>query len=1305
MSVTEDLIDFDIIESQKENIQSLPSGRSARTLANLFSPSPLHALSTPTPSDTKNLNDAIRQEYEIELTNISESDDPLDIYDRYVRWTLDAYPSAQATPSSQLLPLLERATKAFLTSPQYKNDPRYLKLWISYIRFFSDTPRETFAFLARHSIGEGLALFYEEFAAWLEGAGRWTQAEEVYKLGIDREALPTPRLLRKYNEFQQRFSQRPEDVNEPSSPALPSVRPALAAKVDPFAAAAPRDPQAPRPNSGVGGSTTTKSGKQKLTIFSDGDDAAPALASGDTKGWESIGGLADPMYHSPEILGSELSLEELRAGHRGWLTKVWEPELVKQENNEPLVAKVQIDETVETITEEVPDKLVILRDPVALDENGVQKESSREGRGRRMKIKEVNETQIIKAKLSSPSGPKMTKRKSSKEQTMTLHTRAATDDIFDLFSQPLKQPEEEEEEDESEDDDGDMTDGDYTSGGESTGTGRLPTTSEAGDDETGTGQLPTTSEAGDDETSEVKSVSEWSEFTARKHIPNLEDEDDDTRVSHFTAADEEGFEAIEVEIPPDTEENDDLLTPASPELPPNKRTMFVPIPPEDYEAPLRPYRDPSQVSQNRLPFMTPIAEKTESSLGVPTVREDKNYFGSKTPSKGNGSRQPPPVEFGSSPFKEIVNGARPVEKIAQPQLGKVLKTNKTTAITAKVQSGGAALAKEIAPKGPIIEDAQCNPIDDYIRSTIFENLQPPLSTYDGFFEYKDETRGRTAEIKKFAKAMSKMSKNASDRTTTNISMPPTLRFPGTDRQYMVKRELGAGAFAPVYLLENVSEDEEQDENTPAIMGKGAFDAYGRKTHEALKMEDPPTAWEFYIMRQAKRRLGVSRASESVINVYEMHLYADECYLIEEYRDQGTLLDVINIARSESTAAGPGVMDESLAMFFTIELFRTIESLHSKGILHGDLKADNCLVRLDALSDTDQTYPRAIKLRSGALLASLTVYDPNNAIQLAVSHDDGTSWAAHGTVLSVSTSDATPTALDNSFLLELPSGRLLCAFRAHTMAREALGAEEKPGGMNEGYLFFRLLVYASEDGGRTWTYLSTAAEEPGPSNGIWEPFLRIGDAGGSGEGELQFYYSREMGGGRDQDNLMRVSRDGGLSWSGARTVSGAGMQTRDGMLGIQEVGGEGSGHLMAVFETVEEKGDGKTFTARFEVWSVMSRDGGASWGERRVIYESWFGEPGDELHLKRNAGAPSIALVGKTLIVSFMTDETKLEGMWTRNAYVKIITSDDGGLTWGNKLIIAEMPAAWSGLLALNDTHFLVMCEHEDRAEARQVALV
>ena len=293
MSVTEDLINFDIIETHKENIQSLPGGRSAKALASTFAP----AILAPTPGHTRNLNDAIREEYEHEIIAIADSDDPLDIYDRYVKWTLTAYPSAQATPESQLRPLLERATKAFQTATHYKNDPRYLKLWLNYIRFFSDAPRETFAYLARHNIGEGLALFYEEFAAWLEGAGRWNQADEVYKLGIEKDARPAERLVRKFGEFEHRYASRVQNGDEPSSPALPTVRPALVAKMDPFAVSTPRptNPQASRPSSGIGGSSSSRGARQKLSIFSDTDGPASSTkATGQaSKGWDNIGTIAE----------------------------------------------------------------------------------------------------------------------------------------------------------------------------------------------------------------------------------------------------------------------------------------------------------------------------------------------------------------------------------------------------------------------------------------------------------------------------------------------------------------------------------------------------------------------------------------------------------------------------------------------------------------------------------------------------------------------------------------------------------------------------------------------------------------------------------------------------------------------------------------------------------------------------------------------------------------------------------------------------------------------------------------------------
>ncbi|KAM0563832.1 hypothetical protein ACHAPJ_000038 [Fusarium lateritium] len=1055
MSASGDLIDFDLIEGQKENIQSLPGGRSAKKLAELYSPSPLQKLSTPTPSDTRNVHDCIRAEFEAEVENLAESDDPLDIFERYVRWTLDAYPSAQATPQSQLHTLLERATKAFIGSAQYKNDPRYLKLWVHYIHFFSDTPRETYMFLSRHGIGESLALFYEEYAAWLEGAGRWAQAEEVYKLGIDREARPVQRLIRKFKEFEERVAQQPGVMNEPSSPALPTMRPALAAKVDPFAAARAADPQAPRPSSGGAG----KPAKSKLAIFSDADAQPSAMSSmgAGSKGWDTIGSLSDrkkenaveakpwvgetleaggkksaapkmsvfrdpnivvvpskhqislhpqtgkkervfvdlaAIYPTPEEIGTELSFEEIMAANRGWLDHCWEEESFDENLVPDPVVPLEIEEISKGVGEKlmihqdpvdklsIPkdpvDKLMIHQDPVGklaihkdpveklvihqdtstklaihkdtvqYDENGRVIEQPKGPRGgKKKKMMEVNETQIIKAKLDSPSRPKL-KKKNTSEPTMTLHTKAATDDIYEIFNAPLKPAGQEEEE--SADEDDYESDDNYTTDAESTGTTRQIEPSEAGDDD-------------NDETSDVKSVSEWSDFSTRRHIPNIngdegegedeeEEEDEergernDTQVSELIDTsvpepEQESSEALDnTDQQSQTEEQDEdveeLETPVSEDFPLQPRTTFVPIPPEDYEPPTRPYRDPAEVANNRLPFMTPITERTEVSLDVTVERHEY-----KTPCKKDYSptideedeEEGSDLEPLSSPLREMVNEAIPAPKMSAPLAPKSVGP-----------LGKSIPSKPLPPKGPIIKDAQCNPVDESVRSEIITKMLPPLSSYSGFYDHRHEKYERGGEIRKFAKALAKANKSG-DRTGP-ITTPAFIEFPGTRSTYTIKKELGAGAFAPVYLVENSApEADENDENAIPTMGKGAFAVNHRSDIEALKMENPPTPWEFHMMRLAHTRLGPQhRASASLSYAHEMHLYQDEAFLFLPYHPHGTLLDVVNFFRAEPSA----VMDEQLAMFFTIELLRTVEALHSKSVLHGDLKADNCLLRLDAL---------------------------------------------------------------------------------------------------------------------------------------------------------------------------------------------------------------------------------------------------------------------------------------------------------------------------------------------------------------------
>ncbi|KAF9888076.1 hypothetical protein FE257_009341 [Aspergillus nanangensis] len=1009
MAANEDLINFDIIENHKENIQSLPGGRSARELARIFSPKETtDLLATPSPNDTRAANDATKQEYEAELEVIGESDDPLDVYDRYVKWTLNAYPSSQATPESGLLPLLERAVKSFLSSQHYRNDPRYLRLWLHYIRLFSDSPRETFAFLARHRVGEGLALFYEEFAAWLEGAGRWTQADEVYRLGMDREARPTERLVRKYSEFQQRY-ERSQD-NGPSSPALPVVRAALAAKIDPFASgvSAETDPQTQRPAPTTGGATKSKSGKPKMAIFSDTDSSASQPAVSEQKtGWDSIGSMQErrkenkveakpwagetlkagkkpapvqkmaifrdesnpdlqtkdsmqskkvpehrvreavnprtgrrervfvnleavyPDYSNPEY---EVSFEELRAIGRGWMQKNWrsQKEPLKQitGNENPIERPIDKD-----LPREFKEKLT-MKD----SGNSIQQPPSETGKTKKPKLREVRgETQTVKMNFDSPTGSKV-RRKSTAEPTMTMHTRAATDEIYSIFNQPLKAETENAAE-------SDFDDDDYTSAGESTCTGRLSVaSSDFGDDET------TFHRDGFDDNTRAESVidGEWTQFSANKDASDLttySQPEDNTRYTTFQDADND-HESLD-QFPTDEK---------------HQRQRFIPEMPEDYNPPYGPYRDPEIVAQNRLPFMTPIVEQTEYSLASMTAARSALY-NAKTPSKHTleNTKTPHMPQMGnllSSPMitKTPYTGENTVnltEDAAQSPTAK--KTQANVQMISRFEDEN---------KEPVIKDTQCNPTDKNVRRIILESLSGGLASLPGYHGNAELDYHFASSIQKFIRSANSKRARSGDEASFNV---PILDLPGAERSYIVRRELGTGAYAPVYLAESVDNfsDSEAGSGDDASKDSNSMDgmlAHPKSTRygfEAVKLEvGPPNPWEFYMIKMAHQRLirnqKLLRITESIVRAHELHILKGETALVEDYRGQGTLLDLVNLVRKEHQ--GEGGLDEVLAMFFAVELFRTVEALHTCGILHGDIKPDNCLVRFDDIPTTSPFVP-------------------------------------------------------------------------------------------------------------------------------------------------------------------------------------------------------------------------------------------------------------------------------------------------------------------------------------------------------------
>lgn len=101
----------------------------------------------------------------------------------------------------------------------------------------------------------------------------------------------------------------------------------------------------------------------------------------------------EAVYPTPEINGSELSFEELRASSRGWLGKLWKSDKVDQF----ALDKPTVDFAGSSLSTELSEKLVIEKDIVLLDENGAVVD--RPPRPKRVKTMEVNETQISKIHL------------------------------------------------------------------------------------------------------------------------------------------------------------------------------------------------------------------------------------------------------------------------------------------------------------------------------------------------------------------------------------------------------------------------------------------------------------------------------------------------------------------------------------------------------------------------------------------------------------------------------------------------------------------------------------------------------------------------------------------------------------------------------------------------------------------------------------------------------------------------------------------------------------------------------------------
>lgn len=106
------------------------------------------------------------------------------------------------------------------------------------------------------------------------------------------------------------------------------------------------------------------------------------------------------VYPTPENPGSERSFEEVWAANRGWLDQTWDDDVAEadcagQDDNTP--------PDVDLLADSVAEKLVVHHDVVTLDENGAPM-LPREGKSKKKKVIEANETQISECRIFHQKG-------------------------------------------------------------------------------------------------------------------------------------------------------------------------------------------------------------------------------------------------------------------------------------------------------------------------------------------------------------------------------------------------------------------------------------------------------------------------------------------------------------------------------------------------------------------------------------------------------------------------------------------------------------------------------------------------------------------------------------------------------------------------------------------------------------------------------------------------------------------------------------------------------------------------------------
>lgn len=138
---------------------------------------------------------------ELLLAKCKVDKDPIIHWLTYIKYHEESYPS---DTHAQFL-LMERCMHALFYMNQYKNDVRYLRVFVLYVENTSN-PHEQFKLYHKHKIGEHVAIFWLAWAWLAENDKDYAFAEKIFNKALQKGVKPTKVVQERHKQFLRRMS-------------------------------------------------------------------------------------------------------------------------------------------------------------------------------------------------------------------------------------------------------------------------------------------------------------------------------------------------------------------------------------------------------------------------------------------------------------------------------------------------------------------------------------------------------------------------------------------------------------------------------------------------------------------------------------------------------------------------------------------------------------------------------------------------------------------------------------------------------------------------------------------------------------------------------------------------------------------------------------------------------------------------------------------------------------------------------------------------------------------------------------------